>query len=197
MSNPTPGGYDPQNPGARQYGRPPASGVPQGQPPAVPPTNDPRADFPEQRPPVNPADPRLAVEVGRFWAGAAATALVAALVGLIGVIVFEGIFSVSLVPPPDIFGTGSHQTAFAIDGAILALLAAGLLHLLILSTPRPRSFFGWIMALVVVVIAVLPFAWTDDLLSASLSGLVNLLIGIATWSLLAGVAGRTIVRAPA
>ncbi|KLN35045.1 hypothetical protein ACFVSK_12410 [Cellulosimicrobium cellulans] len=194
MSDPTPGGYDPQNPPTRRYGQPP---VPQhAPPPAIPPT-DPQAGFPDQRPPVNPADPRLAVEAGRFWAGAAATALVAALIGLLGVIIFERIFSITLVPPPDLFGTGSRQAAWAIDGAILAVLAAGVLHLLILSTPRPRAFFGWIMALVVVVIAVLPFAWSSDVTAAALSGLINLLIGIAVWSLLAGVAGRTIVVRPA
>jgi hypothetical protein len=187
MSDPTPG-YDPQNPQTRRYGQPPAQppAAAPGQPPALPPTHDPRADFPEPQRTVSPADPRLTVEAGRFWAGAAATALVAALIGLIGVIVFERIFS-----------TGSQQAAWAIDGAILAILAAGLLHLLILSTPRPRAFFGWIMALVIVVIAVLPFAWTSDVTAAALSGLINLLIGIAVWSLLAGVAGRTIVRRPA
>ncbi|MFC8923507.1 DUF6069 family protein [Cellulosimicrobium sp. NPDC057127] len=196
MSDPT--GYDPQRE-TRRYGQPPAqpAGGAYGQPPSVPPSGDPRGDFSQQRPVTSDSDPRLTVEAGRFWAGAAATALVAALIGLIAVIVFERIFGVALVPPPDIFGTGSQQAAYAIDGAILALLAAGLLHLLILSTPRPRAFFGWIMALVIVVIAVLPFAWTDDLTAAALSGLVNLLIGVAVWSLLAGVAGRTIVRRPA
>ncbi|WP_251151775.1 hypothetical protein [Cellulosimicrobium sp. Marseille-Q4280] len=198
MSDPTPG-YDPQNPQTRRYGQPPAQppAAAPGQPPALPPTHDPRADFPEPQRTVSPADPRLTVEAGRFWAGAAATALVAALIGLIGVIVFERIFTIELVPPPDLFSTGSQQAAWAIDGAILAILAAGLLHLLILSTPRPRAFFGWIMALVIVVIAVLPFAWTSDVTAAALSGLINLLIGIAVWSLLAGVAGRTIVRRPA
>ena len=146
---------------------------------------------------MSPADPRLTVEAGRFWAGAAATALVAALIGLLGVIIFERIFAITLVPPPDLFATGSRQAAWAIDGAILALLAAGVLHLLILSTPRPRAFFGWIMALVVVAIAVLPFAWSSDVTAAALSGLINLLIGVAVWSLLAGVAGRTIVARPA
>ncbi|MBD5787762.1 hypothetical protein IF650_16485 [Cellulosimicrobium terreum] len=191
MSDPNPGGYDPQRPEPRRYGQPPV------QPPAIQPTHDPQATFPEPQRPVSPADPRLAVEAGRFWAGAAATAVVAALIGLIGVIVFERIFAIELVPPPDIFGIDSRQAAWAIDGAILALLAAALLHGLILSTPRPRAFFGWIMALLIVVIAVLPFAWSTDTQAAALSGLINLLIGIAVWSLLAGVAGRTIVRAPA
>ncbi len=193
-----PNGYDPQRAETRRYGQPPArpAAGAYGQPPAVPPS-DRRGDFPATERQTSPADPRLTVEAGRFWAGAAATALVAALIGLIAVIVFERIFQVALVPPPDIFATGSQQAAYAIDGAILALLAAGLLHLLILSTPRPRAFFGWIMALVIVVIAVLPFAWTSDVTAAALSGVVNLLIGVAVWSLLAGVAGRTIVRRPA
>ncbi|WP_069385627.1 hypothetical protein [Cellulosimicrobium cellulans] len=196
MSDPT--GYDPQR-DTRPYGQPPAqpAGGAYGPPPSVPPSADTRGDFPAPQREASASDPRLTVEAGRFWAGAAATALVAALIGLIAVLVFERIFQVALVPPPDLFATGSQQAAYAIDGAILALLAAGLLHLLILSTPRPRAFFGWIMALVIVVIAVLPFAWTSDLTAAALSGVVNLLIGVAVWSLLAGVAGRTIVRRPA
>ncbi|WP_265522212.1 hypothetical protein [Oerskovia flava] len=180
-------------------GNNPGNVPPGGQPPAVPPrrANDPNGDFPVSPDAGSPYDPRLSVEAGRFWAGAAATALVAALIGLIAVIIFERIFSVGLVPPPDLFSTGSDQATYAIDAAILAILAAGLLHVLILSTPRPRAFFGWIMALVIIVLAVLPFAWTSDTVVAALSGLVNLLIGVAIWSLLAGVAGRTIIRRPA
>ena len=171
-------------------GNPRYPAVPPAIPPTVPP--DPHADFPVPAEPMNPADPRLGVEVGRFWAGAAATALVAALIGLVAVIILERIFSLSLVPPPDLFATGSHQAAFAIDGAVLALLAAGLLHVLILTTPRPRAFFGWIMALATLTTALLPLTWTDVLESAIASGLVNALIGIAIWSLLSGVLSRTL-----
>ncbi len=143
---------------------------------------------------TNPTDPRLSVEAGRYWAGAIATALVAALIGFIAVVVFERVFSLTLVPPPDLLGTGSHQITYAVDGALLALVTACLQHLLILSTPRPQAFFGWIMGLIIVVITVLPFAWTSDARAALLSGLVSLVIGVAVWSLLASVATRTIVR---
>jgi hypothetical protein len=161
--------------------------------PAQPPV-DPTSDFvPDGG--TTPYDPRLTIDPGRFVAGALATALVAALVGLVGAVIIEGVFNQHLVPPPDLFSTGSHGADFAIDGAIFALLAAGVLALLVVSTPRPRRFFGWIMALATVIITVLPFAWTSHTDRAVLSAVVNLVIGVATWSLLAGVATRTIVPA--
>lgn len=180
-------------------GQPPHEQGPTHLPPAFPPAGSaPRGALPTTpRGPANPRDPRLTVDAGRYWAGGIATALVAALIGLIGVIVFERVLSIALVPPPDLSGSDSHQTAFALDGALLAIVATGVLHLLIVTTPRPRAFFGWIMALVLVVVAVLPFVWTGDTLSAAMSGLVNVTITAAVWSLLAGVAGRTIVRTSA
>lgn len=167
---------------------PPPGGAPE---PQRRPSGDPRSDF-VPGPQDSGYDPKLTLEPGRFIAGAIATALVAALVGLVGVVVFEQIFSFRLIPPPDFLSSPSHQTSFALGGVQLALLAALVLALLVLAAPRPRLFFGWIMALVTTVITVLPFAWTSNLTSASLTGLVNLLIGLSVWTLLAGVASRTI-----
>ncbi len=166
---------------------------PQG--PSGQPAGDPASDFTTATP-RDPYDPKLTLEGGRYVAGALATALVAALIGLVGVVVIEGIFDQDMVPPPDIFGTDSHAAAFAIDGAIFAILAAAVLALLVVSTPRPKRFFGWLMVLATALITVLPFAWTSHLDRAVLSAVVNLVIGLATWSLLAGVATRTIRPAP-
>ena len=41
--------------------------------------------------------------------------------------------------------------------ALAALLATGLLHLLLLTTPRPGRFFSWIIGLATVIAAILPF----------------------------------------
>ena len=155
------------------------------------PSGDPSSDFTTASP-QDPYDPKLTLEGGRYVAGALATALVAALIGLVGVVVIEGIFDQDMVPPPDLFNTGSHTAAFAIDGAIFAILAAAVLALLVVSTPRPKRFFGWLMVLATALVTVLPFAWTSHLDRAVLAAVVNLVIGVATWSLLAGVATRTI-----
>ncbi|MBO0921672.1 hypothetical protein J1G42_12645 [Cellulomonas sp. zg-ZUI222] len=139
---------------------------------------------------------RLTVETGRFWAGAAATALVAALVGVVGVIVLEQILRIDLVFR-DPFGTGSAMSAYVLGGVLSAVAAAALLQLLVLTTPRPRAFFGWIVGLATVVATLLPLTWTDQVGSALASGIVNLLIGVAVWSLLNGVLGWTVRRVPA
>jgi hypothetical protein len=39
----------------------------------------------------------------------------------------------------------------------VALIATALLHLLLLTTPRPLTFFGWIIALATLVAVLFPF----------------------------------------
>lgn len=131
------------------------------------------------------------VDAGRFWAGVVATALVTALIGLVGVLIVDQILDIELVVK-DLLGTDSTGAAFVVGGVLASILAGGLLHVLVLSTPKPRAFFGWIMFLATLTAALLPLTWTDVLESAIASGLVNAVIGIAIWSLLLGVLSRTL-----
>ncbi|MBO9553844.1 hypothetical protein [Cellulomonas sp.] len=140
-----------------------------------------------------PPRTRVAIDAGRYWGGVAATAVVAALVGVVGVVVFERIFDITLVNK-DPFGTGSSMGAYVVGAIATTLVAALLLQVLVLATPEPSTFFGWIMGLGTLVAALLPLTWTDDTTAALCSGLVNLLIGIAVWSLLTGVLARTSQR---
>lgn len=177
----------------------PTSGRPQGEPTrryeAVPPAAVPPSSRPAAPATAVPARPetRLVVETGRFWAGGAATAFVAALVGVVGVIVLETILRLDLTYR-DLFGTGSAMGAYIFGGILTAVASAALLQLLVLTTPRPRAFFGWILGLATVVATLLPFTWTTDVSSAIASGIVNLMLGIAVWSLLTGVLGWTVRR---
>ena len=140
---------------------------------------------------------RLSVDAGRLWAGGAATALVAALVALVGVLVGDGVLNLGMVEPPLLPIGGSFAWQYAITAALLALAATGLAHALVLTTPRPRAFLSWIVGLATVVGVVLPFAVDGSLGGRLATSLVDLLIGLAVLSLLSSVLARTVTVARA
>lgn len=74
----------------------------------------------------------------------------------------------------------------------VALIATALLHLLLLTTPRPLTFFGWIIGLATLVAVVFPFSTTAPLSQKFATATVNLFIGIAIGSLLTAVGSRFI-----
>ncbi|MGY1805198.1 DUF6069 family protein [Blastococcus sp. SYSU D00922] len=134
---------------------------------------------------------RPTVDAGRLWAGGAATALVAALVALVGVLVCEGMLDVAMVRPPLIPIGESFAVRYAVTAAVLALVATALAHLLVVSTPRPRAFFSWIVGLATVVGVVLPFTVDGTLAGRLSTALVDLVIGLCVLSLVGSVVSRT------
>lgn len=143
------------------------------------------------------ASGRPAVAAGRLWAGGLATAIVAILVAVVGIVISRGIFDVQVLEPQ---GEGVWVFAstwwYATVAAILAVVATGLAHLLLLFTPRPMSFFGWIVALATAVAVLAPFASDAALESKVATGLINLAIGVAIGTLLTGVASSATRRSP-
>lgn len=144
-----------------------------------------------------PGPRRLVLDAGRFWAGAAATAVVAALAAVVGVLVFDGIFDIDLLAP-NVFGLADADLGRYVIAAVAATIVAALLmHVLVLSTPRPRAFFGWIIALLTLAAALAPFALDAEMESEIATAVVNAVIGIVIGTLIASVAGRTVRTAPA
>jgi Family of unknown function (DUF6069) len=134
------------------------------------------------------------VDAGRLWTGGVATAVVAALVAVVGVLIARGLFEVPLLAPTGEGALGDASTArLAGLAAAAALLATGLLHLLLLSTPRPGQFFTWIIALVTVIAAVLPLLTDAELDSKVATAALNLCLGVTIGSLVSSV-GRSAVR---
>lgn len=119
-------------------------------------------------------------DAGRLWAGGGATAVVAALAALVGILIARGIAKVAILAPQGAGTWGAASTtAYVILSAVAALVATGLLHFLMVTTPRATVFFGWIMGLLVVIAMVLPLSLvvnTDDKIATAL---LNLLIGLA------------------
>lgn len=134
-----------------------------------------------------PASP--GTDPSRLWAGGVATAAVAAGVAIVGLLLIRGVFDIPVLTPGD--GEPLLDEAVAwlpVSAAIAALLATGLLHLLLLSTPRPRMFFAWLVILVVAAIVLQTFMLGSGLYEQLASSALYIVIGVAILSLLSGVA---------
>jgi hypothetical protein len=138
---------------------------------------------------------RVVIDAPRLWGGGLATAVVAALVAAVGVLVCRDLLHVKLVEPPLLKITNSFAGNYAITAFVAALVATGLAHLLSVVTPRPRIFFGWIVGLVTVVTMVLPFALEGNLKGKICAAVINMVIGLCIASLLSAVLSRTVVDA--
>ena len=137
---------------------------------------------------------RLRVDAARLWTGGLATALVAALVAVVGVLIVRGLFDVPVLAPTREGVLGGTSTArLAILAAVAALLATGLMHLLLVSTPRPFRFFTWIVSLLTVVAVLAPFMTDATRATQVATAAIGLVIGMAIGSLVSGAA-RSAIR---
>jgi hypothetical protein len=148
-----------------------------------------------------PASPREAgtnrvrPDPARFWAGAAATAVVAALIALVGILVCRWALNIAILAPTGDGAWGNAHTAeYALVAAVIAIVAAGLLYLLMLGTPQPHLFFDWIMGLATLAAVVYPFSTSAPLDQKAATAVVNLVLGIAITTLLTRVAARAVRR---
>ncbi|GAA2165680.1 hypothetical protein FHX52_0858 [Humibacillus xanthopallidus] len=147
------------------------------------------------RPNVVPGDPsHVSVDAGRLWTGGLATACVAALTAWVGVLLAQGVLDVSLAKTAVVLGVSdSLGLNYAVTAFLAALAATGLAHLLSVTTPRPRSFFSWIVGLVTAAAMILPFTRDGATASRVAASIINLVIGVCIGSLLTAVLSRTVV----
>ncbi|MFC5187518.1 DUF6069 family protein [Actinomadura harenae] len=145
--------------------------------------------------PDDPAASRARLRPGRLWAGGLATAVVAALVVVVGVLLVRGVLNIPVLAPS---GRGTYgdssTTSYAVAAAAAALLATALLHLLLVAVPRPVAFFGWIGSLATAAAVLLPLTVTDPVDSALATAAINLVTGVAIVSLLCAVASAAVQR---
>jgi hypothetical protein len=133
------------------------------------------------------------IEPGPLWAGGVATAIVAALIALVGILVCRWLFTIPILAPRNDGAWGDVSTGmYALSAAGAALAATALMHLLLLATPRPQVFYAWIIALATVVAVVFPFSTTAPVSQKAATALVNLVLGIAIGTLVSSVAARAV-----
>jgi uncharacterized protein DUF6069 len=133
------------------------------------------------------------VDAKTLWSGGAATAVVAALIALVGILVCRWLFNVPILAPRQDGAWGDAATAeYAVAAAAAALAATAIMHLLMLATPRPRLFFTWIIGLATVIAVVFPFGTSAPPSQKAATAIINLVLGCAIGSLISGVAARSI-----
>lgn len=139
---------------------------------------------------------QVRLDPARLWAGGVATALVAALVAIVGILIARGLADVAILAPKGSGLWGNANTAtYAIVSALVALAATGLLHLLSVATPKPTTFFGWIMVLLTLIAVVLPLSLSVSYETKIATALLNLVIGLVITLLLISTAGAAFKRA--
>jgi hypothetical protein len=140
-------------------------------------------------------EPRRRLDARPLWSGGVATAVVAALIALVGILVCRWLFGVPILSPRREGAWGNASTVgYVFAAAACALVATGLMYLLLISTPYPRVFFGWIIGLATLVAVVYPFSTTAPLSQKLATAVVNLVLGVAIGTLIAEVSRRATRR---
>jgi len=148
--------------------------------------------MPRQDP--EPESPRR-VDARPLVSGGIATAVVAALIALVGILVCRWLFNVPILAPQRAGAWGNASTVgYVFAAAACALVATALMWLLLISTPYPRVFFGWIIGLATLVAVVYPFSTTAPLSQKLATAVVNLILGVVIGSLIAEVSRRATRR---
>jgi hypothetical protein len=138
----------------------------------------------------------VSVDSRRLWAGGVATACVAALAAFVGVLIVQGALDVSLASTAVVLDIGdSIRVSYAVTAFLLALMATALAQLLSVTTPKPRAFFSWIVALTTLAAMIVPFTREGETAAKVGASVINLFVGLCIGSLLTAVLSRTVLDA--
>jgi hypothetical protein len=109
-------------------------------------------------------------------------------------LIARGLFDVPVLAPSREGALGNANTVrLAGLAAVAALVATGLMHLLLLSTPRPFRFFTWIVSLLTLLAVLAPFMADAQLATQVATAAIGLVVGMAIGSLVSGAA-RSAIR---
>ena len=130
----------------------------------------------------------------RLWAGGAAVALVAALAAAVALLLVRGVLDIPVFAPRregtmELTSTGQ----LALGAAVAALAATAVLQLLLLATPQPGRFLGWIITLGTAAAILAPFTTDASWESKAGTAGVYLVIGVVIGTLMATVARSAII----
>ncbi len=136
---------------------------------------------------------QTAFSANRLWTGGVVTAIIAAGLAIVGFLVVRGVLRMPVlgVRPGGTVFTPS-MVGYALGAAVAALLATGVMHLLLLGTPRPLFYFGWIGALCTAILVLLPLGVRQTWSEVIPTAMIDLVVGIAITAIVRGTAAASL-----
>lgn len=135
-------------------------------------------------------DSGRSVDAGRLWSGGVLAGVVAAGVAVVGLLVVRGILDIPVLVSRSGELVSPSTWWYAGAAFLAAVVATGLMHLLLVVAPQPFRFFGWIYGLGVAIAVLVPLTLDVGLKSKLSAALINLVIGVCIGSIVGGV-GRS------
>jgi hypothetical protein len=141
----------------------------------------------------NAPQPRL--DQMRYWVGSIITAIVAALAGVVGLVIAHGIVHVPVLAQDNGMLTPVHAVTYGLIAAGVAIAAAALYNAMLHIAPRPTLYYCWLTGLLTALATLIPFTMSGAHLSAqvALAGM-NLLVGLVIVILVPFAAQSATVR---
>jgi tetrahydromethanopterin S-methyltransferase subunit C len=133
---------------------------------------------------------RRVVDTSRLWTGGLLAGVVAAGVAIVGLLVVRGIMDIPVLVERDGKLADASTWWYAAAAFLAAMVATGLLHVLLLQAPQPYRFFSWIVGLAGAVAVLAPYATDATLGSKVAASVINLVIGLSIGSIVGGL-GRS------
>jgi hypothetical protein len=129
-------------------------------------------------PVVDPRTVRWQVDARLLWRGAIAVVLVAVGTVLVGLLVIRDLLELHVLRRSDGGDLVQASTAwYLVVTALAALAAIALLHLLLVTTPQPFTFFGWIGGLAVAAATLAPLTFDASRNSQIATAALHLVVG--------------------
>ena len=117
------------------------------------------------------------IDQGRFWVGAVLTSTVAALGGVIGLVVARDLLQIPISASP--FGVGPvHIASYGLLAGVVAMLAATVYAGLLAFAPRPTVYFGALGGLLTTLAVLLPFTVPAAIGGQIALAAINLTVGV-------------------
>jgi hypothetical protein len=130
---------------------------------------------------IAPPAPTNTFDVGidqvRFWVGAAVTAAIAAVTGLVSLILAGSVLHIPVLIQDGSSLVSVRYASYALIAAAITFGAAALFDAMLHVAPRPAAYYGWLVAMLTLLAVVVPFANTASLHSQIALAATNLAVG--------------------